>query len=556
MKGIDRSMAVYLPLILLFSLIACSGWLDLGFPKTHEYFAPVYLLMDFDTVFVQGTLLVNWLPSIGGGGQPIFTFYPPLSFYAAELFHLAGFTFPDAIKVTVLASYFLSGITLYAFMNRITGSAAASLVAAAAYIFFPYHLVDSHLRGDLAETFAYIFLPLIAYFLYDAVHRDEYIPASVYAGISFALLITSHILMGYIFGVFLGLYCLYFIISRTGTVRKICSVFGLAGITGLALSSFYWIPALAERGSVNFSHFTSSGFTLGENCISLTQLIAPSPWSWGFSGSGTDTGTMPFSLGIFTLLIVVSMATLIVKRRASSLGTFFLISFIVSCMLAVDIGLPVLNLLPFIDIIQFPWRFLALSAFAASVLAGFVTVDLMGAHDHRLVVCVLVCIILVSAYPMVTIPGGYMPGEPSVSNMSRFYRVEYLPTYEGTAYPPLPNSLHRVVYAGTYAIEEARPTYWRLNTSADEASALNIKIFSSPRWKCSIDGMETETGIFKDGTLSLIVPEGYHRIEFWYGDSGISVASKIITLIGVALVLWLLLCHRYREQYGKYGNQS
>jgi len=542
-----RPHAAALALLLLLALIANAGWLDSSFPLTHEFFAPVYTLADFDTAIRDGNYLVNWLPNFAGGGQPVFNFYPPLAYYLAWLFHLAGLSFPDAIRATFIAASFASGAAMYLLAHRMTKNPTAGFAAAAAYIFFPYHLVDSHLRGDLAESVAFVFFPLVFLFLRDAVRREDWPPAAVYGGIAFAALILSHILMGYIFGLFVLLYAAFSIAAKAAPAKKIAAIVSVTAATGLALSAFYWLPALAERQYVNFDYFTSPVlFDLQRHYLHLSQLILPSPWAWGGSGPGA-ANTMPLALGLFSLLVLACAIILVARRRAAHGETaFFLIAALLACFLTLDLGLPILALLPSIEIIQFPWRFLAVAAFAIAVLAGLVTRDLL--RYHRYAGALLLCLILITSYPMAAIPGGSMgePGDPIDPGV--FGRTEYLPVRDGAAFPRLPDTGRDVLYAGDATVLEQRSTSMTIETRADEPLDCNVRIFFFPRWRCTIDGVETAIRMQTDGSILFSVPAGTHTVELAYADSAISLFAKALSAAGLAGAAAALVWERRRRE--------
>jgi len=83
-------------------------------------------------------------------GVPLFQFYPPLASYVAELFHVIGLGFINAIKVTYFLGLLCAGLGMYACVVRLYGSRAGALLAAVAYMYAPYHLVDIYARGAMA----------------------------------------------------------------------------------------------------------------------------------------------------------------------------------------------------------------------------------------------------------------------------------------------------------------------------------------------------------------------------------------------------------------------
>lgn len=433
---------------------------------------------------------------------------------------------------------------MFILVNKLTNNRDAAFISAAAYIFFPYHLVDSHLRGDLVETFSFIFLPIIFYYLHEAVSRDDFISSSIYAGISYALLILSHILVGYIFSIFVLIYFAYAIISRACSPKKLLVIFTIFGCSALVISSFYWLPALLERGYVNFAVITSESFHLENHYIYVSQLIVPSGWEWGGSGPGMFN-FMPLSLGLFTVAIFISMLYLAATDKFLDKNMyFFVICFLLSCFFTTNYGLPILKFIPLMENIQFPWRFLIVAAFASSIFVGYMVESLLVNIERKkgvkLVLIVFLFMIISSSFNMISIPGGYMDRDPSEDDVSTFYREEYLPVYNGIVYGALSKDYPNIIYEGHHSIQEKKSTYWRLTTNSDEALKCEAKIFYSPRWKCFVDGIESKLDVSEMGTICLNVPAGQHVIEFWYCDTNIRVATKVITIIGLISLILIL----------------
>lgn len=525
---------IYIILVFFSSLIACAGWLNPLFPRTHEHFAPVYTLMDFDNAFKGGDFLVNWLPNLAGGGQPVFTFYPPLAYYFAEFLHILGFSYTNSIKTTIIISFFISGIFMFIYVNKITNNRTAAFISAVAYIFFPYHLVDSHLRGDLTETFSFIFLPLIFYYLHEAT-RNSSISSSIYAGISYALLILTHILVAYIFILFIFIYFVLSFADRKSQPRKLFVLFAVFSWITLTISSFYWVPALIERDCVNFAFITSEPFNILNHYIYIPQLLLQSEWVWGSSGPGLYN-TMPLGLGLFSIIIIIfSLALFLnVNFKGKNNKNFFIICVLLSCLFTTNYGLPILKIIPLMENIQFPWRFLIVTAFACSVLAGYLTNYLFkDISESSPIVFILFFMVLISSYNMISIPGGYIDVEPNIDDVPLFYRDEYLPVYKNVVYDALPNDHPDIIYDGKYALEERRSTYWKVYTYSNETLKLEMKIFYSPHWNCFIDGNESIINVSEIGTIYFNAPAGHHIIELKYCNTIISAVSKMITIIGL-----------------------
>ena len=85
-------------------------------------------------------------------GVPLFQFYPPLASYVAELFHLMGLGFIDAVKAAYFLGLVVAGLGMYILILRLFGSRAGALLAAVAYMYAPYQFVDIYTRGPGGGT--------------------------------------------------------------------------------------------------------------------------------------------------------------------------------------------------------------------------------------------------------------------------------------------------------------------------------------------------------------------------------------------------------------------
>ena len=114
----------------------------------------------FDRAIRDGVLYPRWMPDFNSGfGYPFFNIYPPGAFYLGEAFHLLGLDFVTATKLVFGLGIVLSGLTMYLFARRLWGR-AGGLVAAVAYMYVPYRLVDVYVRGAQAESLIFAAFPL------------------------------------------------------------------------------------------------------------------------------------------------------------------------------------------------------------------------------------------------------------------------------------------------------------------------------------------------------------------------------------------------------------
>lgn len=171
-------------------------------------------LSAFHETLKTGQFPVRFLERLNHGyGYPVTNFLYPLPFYLGEVIHLVGFGFVDSVKILFAASFILGAVFMYLY---------AGAIAAIVYTYFPYRLFDVYKRGSLGEAVAFIFLPLIFYF----IDRKK----TVLAALATAALITSHNVIAFIFLPIILIYS-----------RNLKLIF-----LALLLSAWFWLPALYD----------------------------------------------------------------------------------------------------------------------------------------------------------------------------------------------------------------------------------------------------------------------------------------------------------------------
>ena len=131
-----------------------------GLPCSDDVAFHLLRLTELDYIIRNGSLFSRWAPNMAQGyGFPLFNFYAPLSYYAAEILSLLVGNLNLTLRWTFFMGIVLSGMTMYR-LSRDHFSQPASFVAAAAYMYAPYQGYDIYFRGNLAESFAWWLLPL------------------------------------------------------------------------------------------------------------------------------------------------------------------------------------------------------------------------------------------------------------------------------------------------------------------------------------------------------------------------------------------------------------
>jgi len=438
----------YVALALLAAAAAqplANEWL----PCTDDAPFHLYRAVELGSLLALGHWFPRWAPHMAlGFGYPFFNFYAPLSSYGVVLLHALGLAYPAALRLAFALGLWLAGVGAFLFVRETAGE-AAGLAAGAAYLFAPYLAYDVLFRGNLAESAAFIWPPLVLWGL--ARQRDGWAlrPASPAATpapaqarllswglvcLPYAALILTHNIFALIASpLFAGYAAL--LAWQNGSWRVLAR--GLAALAiGIALTAYFWAPALAERDLVHTDRlFVPPIFTWYTNFISPAELLAaphaedpalinPSP--------ARGVGLLPVLLALPAVVVGGYQTVRVIKRGledlfppaplplreggrrtgvvdvqpsaqrqrggfsppsflgkgAGGLGLhahtlFFAAALLGYCLLTLPISTPVWSVITPLAVVQFPWRMLGPAALCAAVLIGFGVAEATGWLEGR-----------------------------------------------------------------------------------------------------------------------------------------------------------------------------
>ena len=408
---------VHVLLVVLLCAIAAAPLLKPGyFWGAHDARHDVYFIFQYLRGIEGGDWLARWAPDFSWGyGYPFFLIYGPFtSFLGALLVGFLGFGYTQAVEVLFAAAIIASGLAMYGYVRSWLGR-NAGLVAAVAYVFLPYRLVEVYVRASLAEYVALMWLPLILWSVRAAfnatrprhpssfiVHRSLFLPLIATALSYGGLMITSN-LVALIFTPLLGLYCLVLLLNRIdeeqplrrlskesffpllANLLRVSAAPLLGLLLGLLLSAFFWIPALSEGGLVNQDQWYGGYYNPELHFVYPHQLLEPG-WGFGISQPGPDDvqqGALSFQLGAAPLALAI---VALIGLRAIPAGRRRELALLLGwLLLAIFLMLPISawawRHIGFVSFAQFPWRWLMLAALPLAVLAG--SAALLGGRLSR-----------------------------------------------------------------------------------------------------------------------------------------------------------------------------
>src|SRR3989338_800672 len=203
-------------LVLLLILISVIYLFDLfhpGLPLTHDAQDHIARIANFYQNLSEGNIIPRWAGNLNWGyGHPILEFLYPLPSYFASLFHFFGFTLVDSVKLVFGISFILSAITMYIFIKELLNDQKTALFASILYVIAPYRFVDLYVRGAIGEHVAFIFPPLVIFFLLKLSKRYS-LWHLIGGAISFAGLNLSHNAISLMFIPIFVLYAVFLILQ-------------------------------------------------------------------------------------------------------------------------------------------------------------------------------------------------------------------------------------------------------------------------------------------------------------------------------------------------------
>jgi len=348
------------------------GWFE-GHDDLH-----IYRLVEYDLALKDGQIPPRWFPDVSAGyGNPHPIYYAPLFYAIAEMFHLAGAGVILSLKAAIVIVMLLAALGMYLYA-RLLMDVPSSLVAAAAYTYAPYHLLDLYVRKAFSELTVFAVLPFLLLAFHRMATRRQR-GDILLAALSMAAMSTAHTISTMMAPALLAA-CAVMLSWRypgspaAGTARWSWLVrAGGALALGCALAGFFLVPAFLERNDINLKIYTEAYVDYHKHFVEPRQLIWW-PWGFGMSLEGLKD-KMSFRMGLIQIagavLAVAGVARL--RRRDRALArhvAFYGGMTLVAVFMMTPASAAVWDALPPLKFVQFPWRFLTLTTLSTGVLCG------------------------------------------------------------------------------------------------------------------------------------------------------------------------------------------
>lgn len=222
---------------------------------------------------LDGQVPVNILPEGLQGNGYMNAMYPYLFLYIGAFLRICRVSLAFSYKVLVFLSNLGSACCIYAAVKSMIKSRRSVLLAVVLYTLMPYRFTNILSRGDLGETLALIFWPMVIAGLYHLIMGDK--KKWYYLVIGFSGILQSHILSAAYAAAICALTALLYCV-RIAKDKRYLELLKAAGLTVL-LNAWYAAPFLYYYFKENLDKEVlrwSGYFEQSINLSNMTQSIS------------------------------------------------------------------------------------------------------------------------------------------------------------------------------------------------------------------------------------------------------------------------------------------
>ncbi|HSH02899.1 MAG TPA: 6-pyruvoyl-tetrahydropterin synthase-related protein, partial [Anaerolineae bacterium] len=513
-------------------------------------------LVQLDHLIDQGVWYSRWAPDMAYGyGFPFFNFYAPLAYYAAWLIAQLTSNLDLAFRLTFALGVVASGWASYQ-LAREHFHPLAALVTAIAYIYAPYQAYDIFFRGNLAESFAWFIIPLALYFMGRLARTADrrWLAGTI---LSYAAILLTHNVFALIFSPLLAIYALGQLFwHRQHITRQHITAVTLALLWGLALTTFFWLPALLERDLVHSDRLlVPPVFVYWGNYISWYELFIPPQTVYT-----TILNPSPArSLGLIPLLLALPSLALLRYGTYTQKGEilFFATSTLAYSFLMTATSQPIWDTLPLLEYVQFPWRLLGPAALTLAMLIGGTThllITPLPRYTHTPTLILFFTLLTFNNLPWFNArpcpsltnptPADIINYEIATATIGTTAKGEYLPrTVDAMPTEPATTPFRSLPDDVTLHHSQHHPHHTTLNLTTPQPFTLTFNSFYYPGWVAAINNQSVPiTPATPTGLSQLSIPVGTHLIELRFASTPSRTAANTISalaLLSFAALLYL-----------------
>ena len=513
----------------------------LGNASGHDFQFHLASWLDVAGQWREGTLFPRWAEWANWGyGEPRFVFYPPGSW-------LLGATLGSLLPWKMAPGAFiwlallLAGYSMWRFAREwLTPREAAA--AAVLYAVNPYQLIIVYYRSDFAELLANALLPLALWGALRLLREG-------WRGLQFLAIPFALIWLANAPAAVLATYSLMLLFFVASIFRRSLRPLFLGGVSmaaGFGLAAFYIFPAAYEQRWVQIHQALADLLSPDKNFL-FTHASDPEFLFFNWKVSGVAMGVM----------LITGIAAVIVARRRREFPEIWwllLVLGVAATLLMFPPSLFLWRVLPKLEFVQFPWRWLGVLDF---VFAFFLAAAI-GRAKRSWIAGLAIAITLTTLAAALVYDGWWDSEDIPVLTKA----IQAGRGYEGTdEYQPLgsdryelpgsdaegeiigkpapriqefvgPTAAFKPLNGAAPHIERWAANEKRFTTENAVPITLALRLLNYPGWHMQLDGKSAQPGAAPETAQMLVaLPAGAHQVQVQFTSTWDRIAGAIISAI-------------------------
>ena len=522
----------------------------------------IYRGLVFSKAVSDGVLYPRWTQFLHLGlGSPLFTFFPPLSYYGMDLFSRLGIPHPIGWRLLVAGGLLLGFLGTYLLVYTLTRVKWASVLAAVAFLFAPYVLRNMLERGS-PEAFSMVLYPWVIWSLIWLAQQPSGLRLIV-ASLIWAACIASHALAPLMLAPF-ALVVALLLAWRYRTAMPVAAL-----IAGGLLMAFVWAPAVTEQAYVHIERDFSEVYANPvANPIPLDRLLA-APVVYDTQSDNNQIGDQVGLLHILLLALAIPGIVVAWRSGRRDLAVALAVAVIVALLLfwmLTSASNPFWRLLEgALRRLQYRFRLMGVQALAIAVASG-ILVALLPKRWRAPVALSLAVLLILAALPSLYVELQHLYATFGArvtladvraaeiqSGGSAFTQYsEFTPRWRdapmgdavvaeiGPDLDPQAQPLAEPSPALQVTSSQVTSSRWDLQLQATEPTTATLHLLYYPRWRAFLDGEPVPLRPQPaTGYGQVAIPAGDHSLALRYGRSGVETVAIGISLL-TAIVLAIL----------------
>jgi hypothetical protein len=466
-------------------------------------------------------------------------FYPPASWTLGSLISkVVPWTFASPVYIWLVLV--LSGVSMFMLVRRWFHRCDATF-AAVLYAVNPYHLVIVYWRSAFAELLASCLVPLLVLFIWKTAEgeRRNVVPLGLLLAAAWLTNAPAAVMIHYS----LALLSVFFMWkSRSPTL--LLTACG-AVVLGVCLSAFYLLPAIYEQRWVEIANAVSAGSRPADNFLFVHTTDVDH-----------DTFNRVISwIAVLELLVIflAGVSGKIWRQQNRELWKGLSMWAVICVFLMLPVSLFLWNILPKLEFMQFPWRWLLC---ISVIFTLFVTLGLRH-WWQRGAVCMISIVVIVLGWHYIQTPWWDTAADLREMQDNVITGAGYEGTDEYTPVGADPSAIDKQVRRVTVvgpAHAAIDVLHWDAESKlftvqASTADQVALRLFRYPAWQAFVNGSEVKTAA-RQGTGQMLVPvsPGMNRVEIRFVRTWDRTIGGWISLFAAAgLIPWLVWGRRKAE---------